>query len=359
MQRDSTRSDSHTSFRFDRTTQNSRVTPKINDFKQVSNPQAKSLDIPKPSPTPHLPSAEALAALHRKRQISDFSVHKITPVNKPKIDSPSSATTNSDVLQLPVRTLQGPRLNKTSQEFNRNTIPQGPTVPNEEPVVTSQRRNKLHFAFIAAGILVFISGATVAFQGFRVNQQVASQVQGGQVQSVNVKEDDDVNPDETPQDNNVAKNHIAAPENPRRIIIPKLNVNTRIMPLGLKSDNQLKAPSNIYDTGWYDRSAKPGQPGAMLIDGHVHGPTKPAVFYSLKKLVKDDVISVERGDGKVFTYKVAKTQNYDAENTDMAAALTPVEAGKPGLNLITCSGKLDKKTNLYTERTIVFATLVQ
>ena len=56
---------------------------------------------------------------------------------------------------------------------------------------------------------------------------------------------------------------------PRVINIEKIKVKSRILALGVKSNNELKAPVNIYDSGWYLESAKPGAPGAMLIDGHV------------------------------------------------------------------------------------------
>jgi hypothetical protein len=39
----------------------------------------------------------------------------------------------------------------------------------------------------------------------------------------------------------------------------------------------------------------------------------------------------------------------------MSALLSPINAGKPGLNLITCTGDVIKGTNDFTERIVVFA----
>ena len=148
-----------------------------------------------------------------------------------------------------------------------------------------------------------------------------------------------------------------APSFPRKISIAKIGVDSRVLALGVKSNNELKAPVNIYDTGWYEGSAKPGEQGAMLLDGHVHGPTQPGVFYNLKKLVAGDVIAVERGDGTKFNYRVVSSKTYDKENVDMAVAMSPVEAGKPGLNLITCAGSFNNQADQYEDRLVGFATL--
>ncbi|HXE10185.1 MAG TPA: class F sortase, partial [Verrucomicrobiae bacterium] len=61
-----------------------------------------------------------------------------------------------------------------------------------------------------------------------------------------------------------------APDLPKYIDIPSINVSTtRVVQLGLTKSNQITAPNNIYDAGWYTRSAEPGRAGAMFIYGHV------------------------------------------------------------------------------------------
>jgi len=219
-------------------------------------------------------------------------------------------------------------------------------------------RNIAQYAMVSAALIVFIVGIGVSIMSFRTNQKVVAQTSAPSKKveaSPDQDEAADQNPSEAPLDKNAVISHKAAPDLPRRLIIPKLGVNSRVLSLGLKANNELKTPNTIYDTGWYNKSAKPGEQGATLIDGHVHGPTKPGVFYGLKKLGAGDKIQLERGDGKLLTYKVVKTQVYDAANTDMAAALTAITPGKPGLNLITCTGQLDRTTNHYNERILVFA----
>jgi LPXTG-site transpeptidase (sortase) family protein len=142
---------------------------------------------------------------------------------------------------------------------------------------------------------------------------------------------------------------------PRYVYIPKIGVQARVKQVGLTKDGAVGAPNNIHDTAWYTGSAKPGQPGAMLIDGHSGFWKSHGIFYDLKKVQPGDNIRVQRGDGKTLNYKVVRVKFYPHDKVDMQAALLPVTAGKPGLNLITCAGAVIKGTNEYDQRVIVFA----
>lgn len=209
---------------------------------------------------------------------------------------------------------------------------------------------------VALAVVLFVVGIGVAIDGLLTNRHVEAQVER---QSTGNAEDQSapmVGDMPTEGEQPDVNAYGVAATLPRKISIPKLDAEARVIKLGTTASGALASPASIYDTGWYADSAKPGEPGAMLIDGHVHGPTKPGVFHGLKTLKAGDEISVERGDGKTFTYKVVKTQTYPADSMDMmGAALTPITAGKPGLNLITCTGELDKTTNHYKDRLVVFA----
>jgi len=147
-----------------------------------------------------------------------------------------------------------------------------------------------------------------------------------------------------------------APDLPKYIAIPAAKLGqTRILALGLTHDNFIATPTSVYDAGWYNASAKPGQAGAMFIFAHVaFGSTKGA-FYDLSKLKSGDSIIVTRGDNKVYNYQVATTKVYPVAAVDMSAVLTPIKSGQPGLNLMTCTGLIDQKTGNYTERLVIFA----
>lgn len=153
--------------------------------------------------------------------------------------------------------------------------------------------------------------------------------------------------------------YTVAADLPRYITIPAINVpKTRVMQLGLTKNNQIAVPSNIYDAGWYNRSAKPGQPGAMFIYGHVSSWQADGIFYNLKKMKPGDTVSITRGDGRVFTYQVVSSKIYSYNNVDMKAVLSPAVPGTPGLNLMTCTGNVIKGTSEFNERLVVFTKQV-
>jgi sortase (surface protein transpeptidase) len=148
-----------------------------------------------------------------------------------------------------------------------------------------------------------------------------------------------------------------APDAARYITIPRLGVLARVLQVGLTKDGAMATPSNVFDTAWYKQSAKPGNPGATLIDGHVSSWTTNGVFYDIKNLKAGDTIGIERGDGKKLEYSVVKTMTYPANAVDMNSLMKPVTVGKSGLNLITCGGKYDSKSGEFTQRIAVYAAL--
>jgi len=148
------------------------------------------------------------------------------------------------------------------------------------------------------------------------------------------------------------------PTDPKYIAIPAIGIaNTPILKLGLIND-AIAVPDNIYETGWYDASSKPGQPGAMFIYGHVSSWTADGIFYNLKKLQPSDTITITTGANEIFTYRVVSTKIYQYNNVDMQQVLSPINTNLPGLNLMTCTGRVIKGTSEFNERLVVFTSLI-
>lgn len=206
---------------------------------------------------------------------------------------------------------------------------------------------------IAIAIGLLLTGSGIAFHDWHANK-TANQHAAKLVYNANHNISHAV-PATTPATPSAFASYTVAADLPRYIYIPKLSVQAIIKPLGLTAAGQLATPNNVYDTGWYTKSSQPGQPGAAVIDGHVSSWTTNGVFYGLKTLQAGDAIQVERGDGTKLNYLVVKKQVYGYQQVDMSAVLSPVEADKPGLNLITCTGDVIKGTNDFTERVVIFA----
>jgi len=223
-----------------------------------------------------------------------------------------------------------------------------------EPTIPAKAKSKRTAVLYAMAAVIFIVGLSVSINGLRANRQVAAQVQHLATQS-NGSSDENAAPSTTKPSDSSIGSYVVAPNLPRYIDIAKLSVHARVLSMGVTSKNQLKAPGNVYDAGWYNASAQPGQPGGMLIDGHISSWKTKGVFYGLNKLVAGDPIAITRGDGKVITYKVVKTQLFDADSVDMASLLVSQDTNKPGLNLISCSGDVIPGTNEFNKRLVVYA----
>jgi len=225
-----------------------------------------------------------------------------------------------------------------------------------------KNKNKLQLLLVSLAVIFIMLGGYVSIMGFKANSAAAlqatklTQLANKAAKSSSVPAS--VPATIKPTTSSVA-NFVVAPNLPRYIIIPSIGVDAEVRSIGLTSSGALGVPDNVYYTDWYDESSLPGQQGAMLIDGHVSSWTAHGVFYSIKDLVAGDIIKIERGDGKIFTYTVVKHQIYPSGNVNMASAMKPVVAGQPGLNLITCTGDVIPGTSLFNERIIVYATLQQ
>jgi len=247
--------------------------------------------------------------------------------------------------------------NEIANYFQKNIEPPKPAILTEPmPKSRDLKKRLVPIAMISMAVILFVTGVIIALVSLRTNQNVKAQVK---VLAKTTSDSEGGSNGALPAEDNKpdVDSYKVAAALPRVITIEKLGVKARTLSLSLDKDNALKAPSNIFDTGWYNGSAKPGEAGAMVIDGHVSGPTQKGVFYNIKTLKAGDVIKIERGDGKTYNYKVTSTATYAADNVDMAKLMTSSVPGKAGLNLITCGGKFNPKTNKFEQRVVVFAAL--
>lgn len=155
-------------------------------------------------------------------------------------------------------------------------------------------------------------------------------------------------PTSTPQDLNVGI--------PKRIIIPRLSVDSLIESVQTDKDGNMDIPKNFNNTAWYSPGPKPGESGSAVIDGHVDTPTgAPAVFAKIAKLSQGDAIEVVDEKGKKYNFHVIKVVDYELgiiPLTQIFSKDTP-----PMLNLITCAGVFDKSKKMYDKRTVVYSML--
>ena len=150
----------------------------------------------------------------------------------------------------------------------------------------------------------------------------------------------------------VTASPIAAPD---AIQIPSARISAPIVPIGVETDGTMDAPPTPDVVGWYDMSARAGEPGNLVLAGHVDWGQNTAVFWGLRNLVPSDRILVHGADGAVHQYNVEWNRTFS--RTDTAAAQYVQGSSDSILTLITCDGVYDRTLHDYSDRRIVRAVL--
>jgi sortase A len=142
---------------------------------------------------------------------------------------------------------------------------------------------------------------------------------------------------------------VAAALPARRLVIPTIGVDTKVIQLGTKLDKYGKIAWETapFAAGQHKGMAGPGQNGNMVISGHISSPNEGAVFNNLPKLKVGEGVIVAT-DERQYLYRVTDTKVVTPDQVDVLDQ-TP----DPTLTLITCYP--DK---IYSHRFVVTATLV-
>lgn len=145
------------------------------------------------------------------------------------------------------------------------------------------------------------------------------------------------------------------PGPPVRVRAEPIEVDARVVPLGLDPDGHLEVPDDFSVAGWWRGGAEPGEPGPTVVVGHVDSYRGPAVFYRLRELEVGDEVVVTLDGGESLSYRVTGIQ--DVPKNDFPTEAVYGHTPRPTLRLITCGGPFDRITRHYRDNTIVFADL--
>jgi len=142
---------------------------------------------------------------------------------------------------------------------------------------------------------------------------------------------------------------------PKRLIIPKINVDTKVDYMGIITNGDMEAPEGPKNVGWFKFGPHPGNNGSAVIAGH-YGPWPngdTSVFKDISELRKGDKLYVEDKKGMIATFVVRESRKYDPEA--VAKDVFRSSDNSAHLNLITCDGVWDEVRQSYSERLVVFA----
>jgi sortase (surface protein transpeptidase) len=135
--------------------------------------------------------------------------------------------------------------------------------------------------------------------------------------------------------------------------IPRIDVDTRLIGLGLREDGTVEVPDDAAVAGWFRRGPPPGSPGSSVVLGHVDSLAGPAVFYRLRELRPGDRLSVRLEDGALVRFRVHSVRTYP--NDDFPAQKVYGRQGRSQLNLVTCGGDYDASKGGYQANVVVNA----
>lgn len=146
---------------------------------------------------------------------------------------------------------------------------------------------------------------------------------------------------------------------PVRVLIPTINLNASVERVGLLPDNTPGTPQNYANTAWFDGSARPGETGNAVINGHVDSVNGAAVFYNLLKLKPGDYVYVVDEGGTERTFIVRAVEQYGPTNSPVERIFGTRNDGT-FLNLVTCDNTtaFNRRTAEYSGYVTVYTELL-
>ena len=136
----------------------------------------------------------------------------------------------------------------------------------------------------------------------------------------------------------------------RRLVIPKLDVDAGIIPVGITEAGQLAVGTSVRSVYRWRYGVAAGQPGSAVLAGHTWS-RGAGVFDRLGQLRPGDRVSVGRARFRVTRVRRVTTMSA-AEVQGLFS-----DRGRPRLVLITC-GNRNNVTGEYRTRIIVNAEMV-
>jgi len=142
---------------------------------------------------------------------------------------------------------------------------------------------------------------------------------------------------------------IAAALPARRLVIPTLGLDSKVIQLGTKLDRrgQLAWETAPFAVGQHKGLAGPGQNGNMVLSGHISSPNEGAIFHHLPDLKVGEGVIVGTEE-RQFLYRVVDVKTVTPDEVSVLDQ-TP----DPTVTLITCV-----PDGIYSHRLVVTARLV-
>jgi hypothetical protein len=149
---------------------------------------------------------------------------------------------------------------------------------------------------------------------------------------------------------------VTAPAKPTdRLIISGINLDASVTQVGLTKEGALDAPKTLWQVAHYSKSPQPGDKGTSIIDGHSGEPGQYGVLESLGNVKVGQTVVYKYVNGHSVTFKVTSSAAYPEVQATAERLFKPTSG--PSLNIISCYGNWNSKTQDYDRRWIVTAVM--
>jgi LPXTG-site transpeptidase (sortase) family protein len=142
---------------------------------------------------------------------------------------------------------------------------------------------------------------------------------------------------------------------PVHLEIPRIDVDAKVLPVGLDENRAVAIPEDIFKIGWYELGVPPGAyRGSAVLVGHRDGREQGhGAFYDLGQLDVGDRVTVTDAAGGLLAYKVVSRELIEKKGLPYEE-LFSVD-GPPRLTLISCGGYYDRNNGGYQDNVVVTA----
>jgi|GEM_PF-4184330 len=282
---------------------------------------------------------------------------------QPKILSQQSLTKPAHIQRV---SLEKPRTTaKHTYRSSHVVLPNVPTLPLGRRSVISKavgrvkrmpKQKKRAYTLMTIAIMLITLGSFVNANNALVVKKIEAQMaRGDGAANTTSSAGSSVVYSEIQPDVTMMGKYTTAPDLPKYLTINSLTIWSRVTKVAVDAKGQIGVPKNIFDTGWYDGSVKPGQPGTVVIDGHMIGPTKAGSFIDLSKIKPGAFVSVTTGDNTQYVYRVASAETIAASAVTVQKLLSPYGSAAQSLVLTARDGTSLKNAAAPEMQTIVYA----
>lgn len=332
----------------------------------IARVQPRYRTTPPPPPTPKTVQPAIATPLQAKNRAIEGLRQVPSAPHKPKVLPRQPLTKPAHIQRVTLETSHAASSAKIHAYRNSHILlPNVPTLPLGRRSMLSKavgrvkrmpKYKKRAYALTTIAVVLIAFGSLLNANNATIVKKIEAQIARGDgavatdSQSSESAAYNEVQPDVT-----MLGKYTVAPDLPKYLTINSLAIWSRVTKVAADAKGQIGVPKNIFDTGWYEGSVKPGQPGTVVIDGHMVGPTKAGSFIDLSKIKPGAFVSVTTGDNTQYVYRVASTETIAASAVSLQKLLSPYGSAAQNLVLTARDGASLKGTAAPEQQTIVYA----